>query len=139
MSSPDQYLKVIYALEQSYEDDAFVATGAVADALDVHPSSATEMFAKLESRELVRYEKYEGVALTESGRNRGRARLEDACIVQRFLRDVLGVEEYREEAQTIESVLDPEVVDRLSILIDRPSECPRCFDEEANRCRHLRD
>jgi Mn-dependent DtxR family transcriptional regulator len=137
MGSRDRYLTVIYALEQARVDESFVATGAVADALDVHPSSATEMFTKLESQGLVRYEKYSGVTLTESGRERGRSRLETSCIVQRFLRDVLDVTEYRDEARTMESVLDAEVADRLSLLIDRPAECPACFDVEEGRCCHF--
>ncbi|MFC6614331.1 metal-dependent transcriptional regulator [Halopenitus salinus] len=137
MSSPDRYLRAIYALERSREGDTHVTTGAVADVLDVHPSSATEMFAKLDDRDLLRYEKYEGVRLTERGRARGRSLLENSCILQRFLRDVLDVEGYREEAQAIEPVLDPEVAERLSTLIDRRSQCPRCFDEESGRCGHM--
>lgn len=134
MSSRDRYLRVIYALEQARGDESFVATGAVADTLGVHPSSATEMFAKLESQGFVRYEKYNGVTLTDSGRERGRSRLETSCIVQRFLRDVLDVADYRDEARTMESVLDADVADRLSLLIDRPAECPACFDVEEGRC-----
>jgi Mn-dependent DtxR family transcriptional regulator len=95
------------------------------------------MCAKLESDGLVRYEKYDGVTLTEPGRERGRSRLENACIVQRFLRDVLDVAEYRDEARAIESVLDGEVADRLSLLVDRPPDCPDCFDGETSRCRYL--
>ena len=137
MSSPDRYLRAIYALERSREGDTHVTTGAVADVLDIHPSSATEMFAKLDDRGLLRYEKYEGVRLTDRGRARGRSLLENSCVLQRFLRDVLDVEQYREEANAIEPVLDPEVADRLSTLIDRPAECPSCFDEESGRCGHM--
>jgi Mn-dependent DtxR family transcriptional regulator len=139
MGSRDRYLKAIYALERTHDEDSFIATGSVADTLGVHPSSATEMFAKLESEGLLRYEKYDGVRLTESGRKRGETLLENSCIVQRFLRDVLDVAEYQDEAGSIEPVLDMEVADRLSLLIDRPPECPKCFDEGTGRCRRFED
>ncbi|SDY73313.1 metal-dependent transcriptional regulator [Halopenitus persicus] len=137
MGSRDRYLKVIYALERTRVADTFIATGAVADVLDVHPSSATEMFAKLESDGLLHYEKYTGVTLTDAGRDRGRALLENSCLIQRFLRDVLEVTDYREEARAIEPVLNADVADRLSLLIDRPPECPDCFDGETGRCSYL--
>lgn len=137
MSSRDRYLRAIYVLEQARVGEAPVTTGDVADALDVHPSSVTEMFANLESAGLLDHEKYEGATLTEAGRERGRTLLENSCILQRFLRDVLDVEEFRAEARAIEPVLDPDVADRLSLLIDRPEACPDCFDRETGRCSRL--
>jgi len=137
MSSRDRYLRAIFVLEQSRRGNPPVTTGEVADALDVHPSSVTEMFGNLESAGLLHHEKYEGATLTDSGREQGRALLENSCILQRFLRDVLDVDEYRAEAQAIEPVLDGDVADRLSLLVDRPETCPACFDQETGRCSRL--
>lgn len=134
MRSSDRYLRAIYLLEQSRQPGAPVTTGEVADALAVHPSSVTEMLATLAAEDMLDHEKYEGATLTDAGRERGRTLLENACVLQRFLRNVLDVEEYREEARVIQPVLDGDVADRLSLLIDRPERCPDCFDPETGRC-----
>ena len=132
MNTAEQYLKAIYLIQQ--QDNAPAATGRVADMLDVSPASANEMIGKLESRELAEHEKYKGVALTDEGIVRAREALQTYCIIERFLLNVLGVEEFRAEARELESVIDGTVAERLDTIIDRRSECPDCFDPELDAC-----
>ncbi|ATW89227.1 DtxR family iron (metal) dependent repressor [Halohasta litchfieldiae] len=132
MNTANQYLKAIYLIQQ--QDNSPAATGRVADMLDVSPASANEMIGKLESRELAEHEKYKGVSLTDEGIVRARDALQTYCIIQRFLVNVLGVEEFREEAHELESVIDGTVAERLDTIIDRKPECPDCFDPELDAC-----
>ncbi|MFB6302622.1 MAG: metal-dependent transcriptional regulator [Haloferacaceae archaeon] len=135
MNDADQYLKAIYLLQQA--SDGPVATGMIADSLDVHPSSATEMVRKLEDGNLLDYEKYVGVTLTDPGIDRARAALETYCILEYFLSSVLDVDAFRGEAKQLQSVIDETVADRLDTIIDRPGECPDCFSLDEDRCAFL--
>ena len=135
MNTADQYLKTIYVIQQ--DTDGPASTGAIADALDVSPASANEMIGKLESRELAEHEKYKGVQLTDDGIVRAREALQTYCIIERFLANVLAVEEFREEARDLEAVIDGTVAERLDTIIDRQPECPDCFDPETDACACL--
>ncbi|MFB6160917.1 MAG: metal-dependent transcriptional regulator [Haloferacaceae archaeon] len=135
MNTADQYLKAIYLIQRS--EDGPAATGAIADALDVSPASANEMIGKLEGRNLADHEKYKGVELTEEGIARARDALRTYCIIERFLANVLDVDEFRSEARALEAVIDDTVAERLDTIIDRDGSCPDCFDAEADACKFL--
>ncbi|WP_129115001.1 metal-dependent transcriptional regulator [Halegenticoccus tardaugens] len=135
MNTADQYVKAIYLLQQMEDEPA--ATGALANMLDVSPASANEMIGKLEQRGLAEHEKYKGVQLTDQGIVRARDALRTYCIIERFLANVLDVEEFRAEARELESVIDDTVAERLDTIIDRHPECPDCFDPETDACRYL--
>jgi len=135
MNTADQYLKTIYLVQDRQNGPA--STGAVADMLDVSPASANEMIGKLEDRGLAEHEKYKGVTLTEEGIVRASDALQNYCIIERFLLEVLEVEEFRGEARQLESVIDETVADRLDTIIDRQPQCPDCFDAEEDVCAFL--
>ena len=135
MNTADQYLKAIYLIQEM--EDGPASTGALADMLDVSPASANEMIGKLESRGLAEHEKYKGVRLTDDGIGRARDAIQTYCIIERFLVNVLGVENFREEARELESVIDGTVADRLATITDRKPECPDCFDPEMDACACL--
>ena len=65
--SEENYLKAIYHLSQSYQSG--VSTNAIAAQLETKPSSVSDMVKKLSDKDLVRYKKYYGVTLTETGHN----------------------------------------------------------------------
>lgn len=135
MNTADQYLKAIYVVQGVQNGPA--ATGALADRLEVSPASVNEMIGKLEERGLVDHEKYKGASLTDEGIVRARNALQTYCIIERFLANVLEVEEFRGEARELESVIDETVADRLDTIIDRRSDCPDCFDPDSDACEYL--
>jgi Mn-dependent DtxR family transcriptional regulator len=135
MNTQNQYLKAIYLVQEQADGPA--STGDVAEALDVSPASANEMIGKLEDGGLADHEKYKGVTLTDEGIRRAREALQTYCIIERFLVEVLEVEEFRAEARQLESVIDETVADRLDTIIDRDPSCPDCFHAEADVCAHL--
>ena len=135
MNTQDQYLKTIYLIQK--QDDGPASTGAIADRLEVSPASANEMIGKLEDSGLADHEKYEGVSLTDEGILRANEALQTYCIIERFLWEVLEVEEFRAEARQLESVIDETVAERLDTIIDRQECCPDCFDAETDACELL--
>lgn len=135
MNTADQYLKAIY-LAQRMEDGP-ASTGTLADILGVSPASVNEMVGKLQDKDLVDHEKYKGASLTDEGLDRAHNALQTYCIIERFLTNVLEVDEFRDEARALESVIDDTVADRLDTIIDRPEQCPDCFDAEADCCSLL--
>lgn len=135
MNTADQYLKAIYLIQEM--EDGPAATGHLADMLDVSPASANEMIGKLERRGLAEHEKYKGVTLTDDGIVKAREALSTYCIIERFLANVLAVEDFRTEARQLEAVIDDTVAERLDTIIDRNGDCPDCFDPETDACRHL--
>ena len=135
MNTADQYLKTIYLIQEM--EDGPASTGSLADMLDVSPASANEMIGKLESRGHADHEKYKGVRLTEEGIVRARDALQTYCIIERFLANVLDVEDFRGEARELEAVIDDTVADRLDTIINRNPNCPDCFDAETDACAEL--
>jgi len=132
MNTQAQYLKAIYLTQQQADGPA--STGDVANLLDVSPASANEMIGKLEDRDLLDHEKYKGVDLTEQGIKQARDALQNYCIIERFLVEVLEVEEFRAEAKQLEGVIDETVAERLDTIIDREPQCPDCFNAEDDVC-----
>ncbi|MFP4626366.1 MAG: metal-dependent transcriptional regulator [Natronomonas sp.] len=135
MNTQEQYLKAIYLVQK--QSDGPASTGEIADVLGVSPASANEMIGKLEKQGVADHEKYKGVSLTNDGIRRAREGLQTYCVIERFLWEVLGVEEFREEATQLESVIDETVADRLDTIIDRDPSCPDCFDAEEDACSLL--
>lgn len=135
MNTADQYLKTVYLVQEA--TDGPVATGTLADRLDVSPASANEMIGKLEEEGLVDHEKYTGATLTDDGIRRARDALQTYCILERFLANVLEVEEYQAEARQLEPVIDDTVAERLDMIVDREPQCPDCFDPESDACALL--
>ncbi|WP_136687970.1 metal-dependent transcriptional regulator [Halorhabdus amylolytica] len=135
MNTADQYLKAIYLVQQQTDEPA--STGRIADRLGVSPASANEMVGKLQERGLADHEKYKGVTLTDEGIRQAREALRTYCIIERFLLQVLEVEEFRAEARQLESVIDETVAERLDTIIEREPQCPDCFDAENDVCELL--
>jgi DtxR family Mn-dependent transcriptional regulator len=132
VNTADQYLKTIFLVQKL--EDGPAATGDLADRLGVSPASVNEMIGKLEDRGLVAHEKYKGATVTDDGEARAREALQTYCILERFLANVLDVDDYRAEARQLEPVIDETVADRLDMIIDREPQCPDCFDADADAC-----
>ena len=135
MNTADQYLKAIYLVQRMENGPA--STGALADRLDVSPASVNEMIGKLQDRGLADHEKYKGVSLTDEGIEQARDALQTYCIIERFLHNVLEVEEFPSEAKALESVIDETVAERLDTIIDREPQCPDCFAPDEDVCALL--
>ena len=63
--SEENYLKSIYSLQK--ESPKGVSTNVLAQYLESKPASVTEMIKKLNDKELVVYQPYQGVLLNKNG------------------------------------------------------------------------
>ncbi|RZK75540.1 MAG: metal-dependent transcriptional regulator, partial [Pedobacter sp.] len=67
----ENYLKALLKLSFQDEEKHEVGTNEMAAYLGVKPATATDMLKKLKEKELVSYEKYGKITLTESGKLSG--------------------------------------------------------------------
>ena len=63
--SEENYLKTIFSVFMQTQNN--VSTNEIANLLDTSPASVTEMIKKLQEKNLVIYEKYNGVRLSNEG------------------------------------------------------------------------
>jgi len=110
-----QYLLVVYAHERDGEPP--IAPGAVARTLDRSPSATTEMLQRLADDDLVTYEPYEGVALTEQGRERAADLYDTYRTLSTFFEQVLDLDDPDEEARELVDTISPTVAQRLDDLL----------------------
>ncbi|XID90435.1 transcriptional regulator MntR [Paenibacillaceae bacterium WGS1546] len=97
MTTPgmEDHLEQIYLLSLS---KGYTRVSDVADALSVHPSSASKMAQKLGESGYIEYEKYGRICLTGKGSEIGKQLLDRHRLLERFLRQ-LGVPEQRIERE----------------------------------------
>jgi len=84
--------RYVFAVSTLSDGEERVATGELHEYLDVTPASVTEMVAKLDDRDLVDYEKYQGVRLTGPGRELATGIAWRLCVVTSFFHSVLDAD-----------------------------------------------
>lgn len=121
MSEASNYLLVVFQLAETESEP--VPTGRVAAELDRSPSATTEMLQRLDGQGVLTHEPYEGVTLTDKGRERGAAVQESYLVLRQFFDDVLGVADPHAEAMALVGTVSPLVTKRLASTV---------FDVEAD-------
>lgn len=115
MTGAGQYLLAIYLVEHRHGPP--VGFGQVADELDRSPAAVTEMCQRLADQGLVDHEPYEGVTLTEAGRDRAVDLHETYVTLSWFFRDVLELADPEAEAMEIVGTVSAEVTERLAATL----------------------
>mgnify|MGYP003761943013 CR=1 FL=1 len=87
-SSMEDYLEMIYRICLAEE---YVRINQLAEKLNVRPSSATKVVQKLKALQLIHYQRYGIIQLTEEGAVIGAFLLKRHQIIEQFLRN-LGIE-----------------------------------------------
>ncbi len=123
-STVENYLKELFLLNPRSEKQ--VATGELANALDVTPGSATSMIKTLAEAGLVEHRPHYGVKLTKQGRTLAVHVVRRHRIVELFLVNILGMDwsEVHDEAEQLEHVVSDEVISRMDDLLGHPSHDP---------------
>lgn len=111
-----RYVLAISVLSES--STGRVTTGELRKHLNVAPATVTEMFSKLDERNLVEYEKYRGVTLTDPGESVATQAGWRFCVVSTFFDSVLGTPLDDETAFDIGLVLPEDGVFELRSLVD---------------------
>jgi DtxR family Mn-dependent transcriptional regulator len=120
----EDYLKSIYRLQA--EKGPPVSTSAVADTLEKTPATVTSMFETLTDRELLIYEKYEGVELTTEGETVALAVIRRHRLLESYLADQLGYKwsEVHGEADALEHHISEVFERRVAAALDDPQVDP---------------
>jgi DtxR family Mn-dependent transcriptional regulator len=124
-STVEDYLKCIL-MEEQRNPSALVATGTIAESLDVAPGTVTAMVKTLAESGLLRHEPYSGVRLTRAGRQLAIHVLRRHRLVELFLVQVMGLDwsEVHDEAEHLEHAVSDRVIQRMDDMLGHPSVDP---------------
>ena len=121
------YLAEIYRLADRADDPtSYIGTSALADLLDVSPPAVNRMVTRLRESGLLEHEPYQGIRLTQSGRQEALKQLRSHRIVEAFLVNVMGFgwHQIHEEAERMSQGLSEVLVERMYRMANQPTHCP---------------
>jgi DtxR family Mn-dependent transcriptional regulator len=123
-TSEENYLKVIYHLSQVSPKG--VNTNAIAGMLETKASSVTDMLKKLSDKDLVSYQKYQGVTLTENGFLSAKMIVRKHRLWEVFLVDKLRFswDEVHDIAEELEHIQSIALIDKLDAFLGHPDFDP---------------
>ncbi|WP_236910398.1 metal-dependent transcriptional regulator [Clostridium sp. Cult3] len=111
--SMEDYLEMIYRI---CKEEGYVRISQLAKNLNVRPSSATKTVQKLRELEMVDYQKYGIIQLTEEGEKFGKFLLKRHNIIEEFLKNI-GTEDTRlEDTEMIEHSVSLSTLRNIYIL-----------------------
>lgn len=126
MLSPaeENYLKAVYKL--SVDNVEAVNTNAIATEMNTAPASVTDMLKKLSEKELVKYQRYKGVHLTDLGYKSAVQLIRKHRLWETFLVDKLEFswDEVHEVAEQLEHINSAKLIDRLDKFLQFPTVDP---------------
>lgn len=121
-ASMEDYLEMIYRLSS---ETGFTRISALSKALNVQPPSTTKMVQHLANLQLVNYEKYGVILLTDKGKELGSKLLNRHTIIESFMKIIGGDNEKSlEETEIIEHVLSDDTVLSFKKLIEFINQNP---------------
>ncbi|MGC1274240.1 MAG: metal-dependent transcriptional regulator [Planctomycetaceae bacterium] len=121
----ENYLKAILQIGQRTGNET-VATGQLAEELEVSPGTVTSMLKTLADSKLARYTPYEGASLTGEGRALALRMLRRHRLIELFLVETLGLswDQVHEEAEHMEHAVSDSLVDAMDAYLGRPATDP---------------
>lgn len=122
--SEENYLKAIYHLERNYKSG--VSTNALAEEMETKASSVTDMVKKLSKKKLVNYKKYQGVKLSEAGRNTAVSVIRKHRLWEYFLVEKLNFnwDEVHDIAEQLEHIQSEKLIQELDRFLEFPKRDP---------------
>ncbi len=116
----ENYLKTIFHIIMKSTGNA--GTNAISEALQTAPASVTDMLKKLADKDLVQYEKYKGVALTEAGNRIATELVRRHRIWEVFLVEKLGYswDEVHDIAEQLEHIQSTTLINKLDDFLENP-------------------
>lgn len=118
-AAAEDYLEMIYRHSQV---NGFVRINFLAASLNVNPSSASKMVMHLKQQNLVEFEKYGLISLTNKGVELGEYLLYRHNVLHRFLCKLNGTENELKQAELIEHYLNRQTVYNIDKLIQKMDE-----------------
>lgn len=120
----ENYLKAIFKISEKGGKPA--STNAISTEIQTSAASVTDMLKRLSEKELIHYEKYKGVTLTEQGNRLATELIRKHRLWEVFLVDKLDFswDEVHEMAEQLEHIKSEELVERLDDFLGRPKFDP---------------
>ncbi len=120
----ENYLKAIFHL--SAENSKPVNTNQIAAVLNTKAASVTDMLKKLSAKNLLDYERYQGVSLTENGKIIALKIIRKHRLWEFFLVEKLafGWDEVHELAEQLEHIQSTKLINRLDEFLGFPRVDP---------------
>lgn len=120
----ENYLKCIYKLSIAIPDG--ITTSAIADEMKTKSATVTDMLKKLSDKNLIDYEKYYGVKMTEKGKKVALRIVRKHRLWEVFLVKALNFkwDEVHIIAEQLEHIQSDELISRLDKFLDFPKTDP---------------
>ncbi|MBP8000501.1 MAG: metal-dependent transcriptional regulator [Chloroflexi bacterium] len=118
-----EYLAEIYRLQ---ENSPTVNTTSLAERLNVSAPAIPRMLRRLKSAGYVKHVPYQGVELTELGRQEALREIRRHRILEVFLVNVMGFtwDEAHEHAESLGQGLNDALTERMAYMAHHPTRCP---------------
>lgn len=122
--SEENYLKTIYHITSASGTE--VSTNAIAEKMETKASSVTDMLKKLAEKNLIIYQKYQGVSLTESGSLAAKMIVRKHRLWEVFLVDKLQFawDEVHDIAEQLEHIKSEQLINKLDDFLGNPTKDP---------------
>lgn len=134
-NTEENYLKAIFKISEKAGSP--VNTNAIAQEMQTSAASVSDMIKRLAEKELIRYEKWKGVTLKESGRTIATNLVRKHRLWEVFLVDKLHFswDEVHPIAEHLEHIKSKELISRLDEFLGHPKFDPHgdpIPDEDGN-------
>ena len=119
----ENYLKALLQIMLADQEKESVGTNELANYLSVKPATANEMLKKLKEKELVSYEKYGKIFLTETGKKNAIEVLRKHRLWETFLYEKLAFswDEVHEVAEQLEHIQSTKLINKLDEILNSES------------------
>ena len=126
----EMYLKAIWHIKERGEP---VKISTIAKMLHVRQPSVVQMLKKLNSQDLVEYNKA-GVFLTKGGENVGSNMMRNSRLLEVLMDSALKVEIDEEMVCGIEHHMNKQFTDALCTMLNHPRKCPHSHEIPSGEC-----
>ena len=131
----EMYLKAIWHLNES---NSPVKISTIAKMLHVRQPSVVQMLKKLNTKDLVEYNKA-GVSLTENGERIGSSMMRNSRLLEVLMDSALKVEIDEEMVCGIEHHMNKQFTDALCTMLNHQRKCPHTHDIPMGECCENKD
>ena len=126
----EMYLKAIWHIKEKGGD---VKISTIAKMLNVRQPSVVQMLKKLNTKDLVNYNKA-GVKLTEDGKTVGASMMRNSRLLEVLMDSALKVEIDEEMVCGIEHHMNKQFTDALCTMLNHPRKCPHNHEIPIGEC-----
>jgi DtxR family Mn-dependent transcriptional regulator len=121
--SKEDYLSIIY---KNKDINGEVRPNLIAEKLSISAAAVTDMFKKMSKDGLIKYKKYRGITLTESGETYARLIVRRHRLWEVFLYQMVGLpwDKIHDEANNLEHSSSDFLIDKLEELLSFPEYDP---------------